>query len=295
MVLVEGKVLQQNRNWWWIWHPKVQSTHQKDFLLTDNQRKVSINIRLNEQKKLFMNIDIKKNPRFADLLNPKLKKPSNVKSWFSWLKEMLCLAGSMLIGGTYYTDHNFLIEGDELSVFGLLKYNAQTDSFEMTDVAHAFVGGRERVEYYIEFFNELRQRQNIILGLYGSILMSFALYYLRLYFLEKRLNNVPLSRRNKLLMRANDIKHQQHLLDPQDPAEQGRERSESLQEKEDRYKCNVCMVRARQIVFEPCKHLNMCAECFIQMVDANKYRVVPQCPICNQGIEDIAECRVQGN
>lgn len=52
------------------------------------------------------------------------------------------------------------------------------------------------------------------------------------------------------------------------------------------------MVRARQIVFVPCKHLNMCAECFIQMVDANKYRVVPQCPVCNQNIEDITECRV---
>jgi len=82
----------------------------------------------------------------------------------------------------------------------------------MTEVAHAFVGGRERVEYYTEFFNELKQRQSIILGLYGGILVSFALYYIRLYFLEKSFNNAPLSRRNKLLMRANDIKHQQYQL-----------------------------------------------------------------------------------
>jgi len=89
-----------------------QSTLGKDIMLTDSTNKASFGIRLNEHRKIFTSIDVKKNPRFADLVSPKLEKPTNLKSWLGWLKEMLCLAGSMLIGGTYYTDHNFLIEGD---------------------------------------------------------------------------------------------------------------------------------------------------------------------------------------
>lgn len=150
-------------------------------LITDsNNRRVIFPIQLgNGRKQLYLSYAIQKNLDFADLLNAKLAKPSTLNSWFSWLKDMLLLTGSVLMGRPFYFDRSVLVEGEDISVFGLLQYNAEKDSFEMSAIECVFPGGRDRIAHYMKYSNDLQLKQGLLLGLYGAILIAFCVHYTR--------------------------------------------------------------------------------------------------------------------
>lgn len=106
---------------------------------------IPVNLTSCEGKFLFMHMNIVKNPRFCDLSDKRLQKPKGPLAWLKWVKDMLLLSGSVLIGLPWYKDDCILAEGDDITLFGLLKYNTDTDSFEMPAIEFGFIGGRDRI------------------------------------------------------------------------------------------------------------------------------------------------------
>ena len=148
------------------------------------------------------------------------------------------------------------MEGSTLTFLGLIKYNAETDSFAMTSFAQMVSGGismtRQRLNDSIDYY----ERTMWILATLGFFTLSFGgvLHW---------------------MVRAHR-RREQEILDAEAKSQQ-LEADGGAGSTE----CFICMERVATEVYVPCNHMLACQQC----TERIKITQNPKCPLCQRVVD----------
>jgi hypothetical protein len=178
------------------------------------------------------------------------KKTGRVDSFLA--RAFLCLTS------LYTTESQCFYENDEVSVFGVLKYNTLTDEYRI-DNPLAFLQSTDKDGVLGQFTSQFYQafKNGFKYLVYGAAFSMLTLQCLKMA--QNRYNTIKEQLRRKALI----WEDQRNKIDGAPPLTRT---LDGLSEEQtvyvDSYACIACKESPATILFQPCLHLCLCVVCY---------------------------------